>query len=113
VRGIADHCLVEIPDLDQNPAFRIGKGTEIADMTVAANPDGRTVRQFAAAAAVEPLVKLGGVATHIGVGRTRHLKIASMNQNSFAITGLYHSPLIANSNSAKQKQDQENDDNNT
>jgi hypothetical protein len=37
----------------------------IADVTVAANPDRRAFRQFAAAAALQPLVKLYGTTPHI------------------------------------------------
>ena len=49
---IADHCLIKVSDLDQNPALRVGDRAEIADVTVAANPDRGTFRELAAVTAV-------------------------------------------------------------
>ena len=39
MRGISDHGLIKISDLHPDVALRIGQGTKIADVTVAANPD--------------------------------------------------------------------------
>jgi hypothetical protein len=44
VGGIADHGLIEIPDLHQDMTLGIGKRAEIADVTVAANPHRGTFR---------------------------------------------------------------------
>jgi len=38
VRGIADHRLIEIANLDLDAAIRIGDGPEIARMAIAADP---------------------------------------------------------------------------
>src|SRR6185312_10569237 len=67
MRGISDHGLIKISDLHPNVALRIGQGTKIANVTVAANPDGWTIRELAAATAVEPFVKLDGASAHIGM----------------------------------------------
>jgi hypothetical protein len=52
MRGISDHGLIKISDLHPNVALRIGQGAKIANVTVAANPDGGTIRELAAATAV-------------------------------------------------------------
>ena len=39
MRRIANHGLIQIPDLYQNATLRIGEGTEITNVTVAAYPD--------------------------------------------------------------------------
>ena len=42
--AIADHGPIEIPDLYQDMTLRIGKRTEITDVTVSAYPDRGTFR---------------------------------------------------------------------
>jgi hypothetical protein len=80
VRVISDHGLIKISDLHPNVALRIGQGTKMANMTVAANPNGGTIRELAAATAVEPFVKLDGASAHIGMRRLCHPASARSTQ---------------------------------
>jgi hypothetical protein len=47
VRRIADYGLVEVADLDIDLAVGIGQRTQIADVTIPANPDRRALRHLA------------------------------------------------------------------
>ena len=87
MRRITDHCLIKVSDLYQNPALRVGERTKIADVTVAANPDRGTIRELAAATAVQPFVKLDGASAHICVRRSRHFEIPRPGQNVLALLG--------------------------
>jgi len=44
MRGIADHRLIEVANLELDPSARARHRPEIADVTIAANPDRRAVR---------------------------------------------------------------------
>ena len=67
MRGIADHRLVEVSDLYVDSAFDVGDGAEIANMAIAANPEGGAGRDLDAGR-LEPFVEVGGGAAHIAVG---------------------------------------------
>jgi hypothetical protein len=98
VRRITDHCLIKVSDLYQNPALRVGERTKTADVTVAANPDRGTIRELAAATAVQPFVKLDGASAHICVRRSRHFEIPRLGQNVLALLGSCHqmeAPLLS------------------
>jgi hypothetical protein len=58
VRGIADHGLIEIADLDIDLAVDIGQRTQITDMAISANPDWRALRHLAIIRGGKPLVEL-------------------------------------------------------
>ena len=97
MRGISDRGLIKISDLHPNVALRIGQGTKIANVTVAANPDRGTIRELAAATAVEPFVKLDGASAHICVRRSRHFEIPRLGQNVLTFLGSCHqmeAPLL-------------------
>jgi hypothetical protein len=68
VRRIADYRLIQIANLDFHTALRIRHRPDIAGVAIAADPHGRALRQRVTFHAVEPLVKLAGAASHIGVG---------------------------------------------
>jgi hypothetical protein len=77
--------LIEIPDFDFHMSIRVGDGAKIPDVTISADPDGWASRngpgeRFMA----EPLVKLNGISTDIGVGRSGHLQIAPRIQNDLS-----------------------------
>ena len=75
VSGIADHRLVKVTDLDFHLAFGVGKRAEIAEMTVAADPDRRPDRkQLGAGGFLEPMVEVHRGPAHVGVSRARHLE---------------------------------------
>jgi hypothetical protein len=75
---IADHSLIQIPDLNQDMTFLIGKRPKISGVAIAANPDGRALRKFSAATTFQPFVELDGAAPHINVRRPCHLQISSL-----------------------------------
>jgi hypothetical protein len=86
----AIHGLSEISDLDSDPALGIGQWPEIADVTIATNPDRRPLRQLAGAA-LQPLVKLQGAASNISMSGQRHLQVAHLEESGLATTGARHS----------------------
>jgi len=58
-------------------------------VAVAADPDGRPLRELVAGAGIQPLIKLEGVAADVGVGRTRHLEPATFLQDCLPLGRLY------------------------
>src|SRR5271170_245041 len=90
MRGITDYCLIEIPDLYQDTALHIGEWPKIANVAIAANPQGWTFRQSAVVAILQPFIKPDGTSAHIGVRRPRHLEIPRLRQNLLAVIGLCH-----------------------
>ena len=73
------------------------RGAQVADATVAANPDRGTIRELAAATAVQPFVKLDGASAHICVRRSRHFEIPRLGQNVLTFLGSCHqmeAPLL-------------------
>jgi hypothetical protein len=75
MRGVSDNGLIEITNLNLNVTFRIGKGSQIPQVAVAADPHGWSCRQLACSG-LKPLVKFRRASSHIGVRIARHLQIA-------------------------------------
>lgn len=57
MRQIADHRLVEIPDLNFDLAVRIGEWPKVADMSVAANPDAGARRNAFLRSVTRPAIR--------------------------------------------------------
>ena len=45
MRGITDHSLVEVANLDFYPTLRVGNWTEISRVAIVTNPDRRALSQ--------------------------------------------------------------------
>jgi hypothetical protein len=58
--------------LDFDLSLGICNGPQIADMAIPADPDGGSERQIMAGLDIKPFVKPVGIASHIGVRRSRH-----------------------------------------
>lgn len=86
---ISDHCLVEISNLDVYLPVSICYGSEIADVTVATYPNRGTARDCFDIRGLEPFVKVAGIATHVGMCRTRHLQALAGSEDSVAIIETY------------------------
>jgi len=83
---VSDDRLVKIPDLDIYMACAIGDRAEIAEMTIAANPDRWTLWKGAGHRGLrQPIVELDGVSTHISVRRPGHFKLLYVFQFSCAL----------------------------
>ncbi len=82
--GIADDGLVHIADLDFHVAFNVSHGSEIARMTVPADPYRWPLRQLATAF-LQPLIKPGRIAAHIGMRRGCHFQSAARFQNGLPL----------------------------
>ena len=93
MRGISDHGLIKISDLHPNVALRIGQGTKVANVTVAANPNRGTFRQLAATTAFQPFAEFDGTTPHVSVRGLCHLQIPSLGQNPLAVIGICHAFL--------------------
>ena len=78
--GVADDGLVQVADLDGQRAVGTGDGPEVADMAVAADPDGRTGGDRVAVGGFEPLIKAVGASADVGVGGGRHFQVAPGGQ---------------------------------
>lgn len=65
VGWIRDDGLIEVPNLDFHMLRRIGDAAEIAEVAVAANPDGRPVWQRAGLQRAEPLIVLDRIASNV------------------------------------------------
>ncbi len=78
--GVADDCLIEISDFDFNVSLRTRNRTEIAQMTITANPYGRTNRNQIATRRLQPIIEFERVASHVGMRRASHLRIAGTLQ---------------------------------
>ncbi len=63
----------------------IGDRAEIADVTVAADPDGWAFRDADVVVSVQPLVERSRASPHVAVGRQRHLPGARAFQDGVAI----------------------------
>jgi Natural resistance-associated macrophage protein len=50
--------LVEVPDSNLHPALSVGHRAQVSQMAIAANPDGRTLRQRPCCGRTQPFVKL-------------------------------------------------------
>src|SRR6478736_2530776 len=84
---VADHCLIEIPDLDSKATARITDGTEVSDVAVTTNPNRRPARKSSAVGAIEPFVETFCTSSHIGVGGRRHFAVFVREEQSQSVFG--------------------------
>ncbi len=87
MRRIADDGLVEVANLDLDPAFRVGDWAEVADVTVSADPHRRPLRKLCTSAGLKPLVELERTAANVRVGGARHLRAPRLLEHTEAILG--------------------------
>jgi hypothetical protein len=80
MRRITDDSLIEVTDVDVDPAFQVTRGPEVARVAVSTDPDWGAAGQSFALLAMKPLIKLRSVASHKGVRRSRHLQIAKLGK---------------------------------
>ena len=59
MRRVADHGLIEIANLDFDLATSVCDGSEIADVTIAADPDGRALGRRAPISTLQPFIEIG------------------------------------------------------
>jgi hypothetical protein len=81
VGRVADDGLIEVANLYGYLAVRVCDRAEIADMTIAADPDRRSLGNGAAICAVQPLIELGCTASDKGVRRSRHFQVSGLEQD--------------------------------
>ena len=87
VCGVADDGLVEVADLDGERAIGAGDGAEIADMAIAANPDGRPIGDGDAVRRIEPFIEADCAAADIGVSGRGHFQVARFGEPLDAVLG--------------------------
>ena len=75
--GITDDGLIKITDLDFNLTRCICHRSQVSDVTVATDPDGRTAGNGSVLLTFKPFIELDGTPTDVSVGRPRHLEISS------------------------------------
>src|SRR6516225_3631493 len=92
--GIADHSLIKISDLDVDAAFGIRERSQIADMTVPANPHRRSIGHHPTSRRFKPLVKFERVTADISVCRTRHLQMTAFAENRLSLFELRKTGLL-------------------
>jgi len=80
MRRIANHCLVEIANLHLHPTLVVGQWPEVAEVAVTTDPYGGSLRNRPTVLRLQPFVELHGVAAHIGMGGSRHLRILQCAQ---------------------------------
>src|ERR1700730_7369296 len=85
MRRIAYYSLIEVTYLNLNVALGVGDRSKIAYVTVSTNPYLGATRNRLDVGAVEPFVKLAGVATHICMRGAGHLQTAAGRQNDLSI----------------------------
>src|SRR5262245_52684279 len=78
--GITDDCLIEITDLDLNLARCICQRSQISDVTIAADPNGRTAGKSTVLLTFKPFIELDGIAADIAVRRPRHFEISELGK---------------------------------
>jgi hypothetical protein len=71
VHRVADHALIQIPDVDGDLTRGVRDRSEVAEVTVAADLHGWPLRQCPGRLACHPCVKVGGSAPLRRVTRTR------------------------------------------
>jgi hypothetical protein len=83
---ITDHGLIDVTDLHVDPPVRRRKGTQVAGMAIAADPDGRSFRDGPLAALLQPFVELKRAPADIGVRGARHLQRPPLFQRAKPIS---------------------------
>jgi hypothetical protein len=78
VSGITKDCLIKIPDLDLDLTRRICQRSQVSDVTVATDPNGRTAGKGSVLLTFKPLIEFDGIPTDVSVGRPRHFKISDL-----------------------------------
>ena len=80
MRRIANDGLIQIPDLNVDRTVHRGNRTKIADVTISADPDGRSCGQRATLLLLKPFVELYRAAAHICMCGAGHLEGLSKAQ---------------------------------
>ena len=91
MRRIADHRVIQIPDLDFDVTVGIGDRTQISDMAVAADPDRRSLGM---GVRLEPFIKFVSIAADKSVRRARHLQAAPFTQQTRTVLGTRELAII-------------------
>jgi hypothetical protein len=91
---ISDNSLIQITDLDLDATLQVSQRPYIADVAVAANPDSRTLWQALTGFALQPFLKLTGIATDVPMRRFGHLCLAALFQNTRPVSWGDRTPLF-------------------
>src|SRR6476646_4243912 len=78
--GITDDGLIKITDLDLDLARCICHRSQVSDVTVTTDPDGRTAGNGSVLLTFKPFIELDGTPTDVSVGRPRHLEISNLGK---------------------------------
>jgi hypothetical protein len=88
VRWITNHRLVEIAYLNLDTAFAIGDRTKIAQVTVAANPDGWAFWDVRREVRIsKPLIEARRIPANVSVRRPRHFQVARLMEDGETLVG--------------------------
>jgi hypothetical protein len=74
MRRISDNSLVKVPNLDGDTPVYAGNGTEVTDVTIAADPDRRPFGQRAAFLLLQPLEEFDRTTADISLGGSSRLE---------------------------------------
>ncbi|GGG17366.1 hypothetical protein GCM10010924_53070 [Rhizobium wenxiniae] len=86
--GVADDRLVEIPDLNGKLAVPVSYRAEISNMTVAADPNRRAIRQFDPVGLLQPFVETSRATAHISMRRGSHFPVFMIKEKAKAVLRL-------------------------
>ena len=67
MRRVADYGLIKVADLDCDLATSVRDRSEIADMTIAADPDWRAPGRRAVISTLQPFIEFGGTSPDEGL----------------------------------------------
>jgi hypothetical protein len=87
MRRVSDDRLVQIPDLDGDASVDPCDRTQIADVTIPADPDGGPFGQRPAFLLLEPFIEFDGTAANISMRGASHFEGLSKTQNRNAVVG--------------------------
>ena len=93
VSRIADDALVQVADLHRHTAALVGQGSEVAQVAIAANPDRGTLGHIRRGV-LQPFVKLGRAAAHVGMRGAGHLELLHRRQSGGPVCGSDHALAI-------------------
>ena len=87
VRRITYNGLIEIAYLDRDLAGRIRDRSQIANVTIPADPDRRAGGRRTAFSTLQPLIEFRRATPNICMRRARHLEIARLDQGGSPFVG--------------------------
>ena len=93
VGRITYNGLIEIAYLDRDFAVRIRDRSQIANMTIPADPDCRAGGRRTAFSALQPLIEFCRATPNICMRRARHLEIARLEQGGGPFVGVFGAVL--------------------